>query len=437
MWDWIRKAAGEALQQGAQYLGTANFIEQLLNHPDPQAALLALREKILSFDETDFRSFSNCLNTLIWQAQQNLQNAQQNPGGSSWGSSFEDQLAQFMAESQAGIHSGNSPAVQQATNRLQGLQVIGQYAQQFWQEAQYNQAADPAQFVPDPVTDTSSGRQSQADEIELAQQMMQLDSQLMQCMPMTMPGQANESLLSTLDTLRQEYETLLRNAPPNGQLVKTEDLQTKIGQCYYYAGMTVESLRDDQRALSYYEQALPWFRQAANASEIATTEKKIHELELLLNDNLDDRIRDIQQQLSQSGEDLQKVRLLIDLGHIQLRADAAYDALDSFHQAESLLDDLGYQNPAGQDLATALMTSMQELQAGTLQAGNTPIETLVALRGLYLELYMGLAQAYRDDNPEQADHYLQLAEQLDDPQQNAAFAQQLGQLMANFNQPGS
>lgn len=435
MWDWIKKTAGEALQQGAQYLGHATFIEELLNHPDPRAALLALREQVSSFDETDYQFFSNCLNTLLWQAQQDLQNARQNPGGSSWGGSFEDQLAQFMAESQAGIHAGNSPAVQQAANRLQELQLVSQYARQFWQEARFAQP-DP---TPRPVANQAPagaghGVSNPAEEIELAQQMMRLDSQLLQCMPLTMPGQADESLLSTLKALRQHYETLLRLAPPDSQLVKADYLQTKIGQCDYFAGMTIESLRDDARALDYYEQALARFRQAGNADEIATTEKKIHELRLLLNENLDDRMQDLRNRLAQSGEDLQRVRLLIDLGYLQLRADASYDALDSFKAAEALLEKLGHRNPAGEDLATALLSSLQDLQAGTRQAGDTPIENLVGLRGLYLELYMGLAQACRDDDPEQADHYLRLAEQLDDPQQNADFEQQLRQLISQFNE---
>ena len=134
MWDWIKATAANAVSAGAQYLIDVSFIDGLLNMTYDQA-YQTLRQKMFELDDQGYQAFCNALNAMYGQTQQQLNATDQYGSGESWGSSFEDQMAQSLAEIQAGVTHGPSPAFQQLQSRLQNLHAVGQHAQTFRQEA--------------------------------------------------------------------------------------------------------------------------------------------------------------------------------------------------------------------------------------------------------------------------------------------------------------
>jgi hypothetical protein len=128
MWNWLKDAAKQLMHGGASYLHHRMFLLSLFNMA-PQQAHWMLKQKIAAMDDEETKSFSVTLSSMISEAQQAIPQAGH---GSSWGVSFEDHMAQFMADAQAGFPS--SQVTTQAQMFLQGLNTIAYYAQQFYQE---------------------------------------------------------------------------------------------------------------------------------------------------------------------------------------------------------------------------------------------------------------------------------------------------------------
>ena len=145
MWGWLKDAAKQFIHMGANYLQNRAFILSLFNMA-PQQAYWVLKQKIEAMDDETLRSFSVTLSGMIGEAQQA---AQQASDASSWGTSFEDRTAQFMAEAQAGFPS--SQQVNQAQMYVQGLHTIANYAQQFYQEKLTRAAQQPPVVTAQPA----------------------------------------------------------------------------------------------------------------------------------------------------------------------------------------------------------------------------------------------------------------------------------------------
>ena len=462
MWDFIKQMAGAALEQAGNYMGHAAFIEQLLNQTSYEAATQLLYQRLSTFEQADFDTFQNTLGFTFNQAQAQLTQARQNPGGESWGGSFEDQMAQFMAESQAGYYSGNSPAVQQAEKRVNDLQLAAQISQQMWVEIQNQKSTAQVHNSPPVeqsvgVSDTpSASRRMEAfqrhlrniealggtssaatgnlaattegeemSEIDAMKHSLSLDQQLSMAMMKVMPGSATEELVEQLDDLADAYDELLDVLDDSWSILDRPGLKSKIGQCCYFAGMACESLRDDEEALEYYQQALQVFVEADNHAEVEKTKAKLAELRLIVEDDPDQQVEQLQAQLLDSSlQGMARAEALINLGQTVLRTGDSYAAQEALHEAETVLQEAGIDNPAATDMAQVLLESMQSLKSGEIQAGDTPIERSVKVRGLYQQLYMALSSAYRDDDLEKADHYLKLAEEMDSTSASQDFGKQ-------------
>lgn len=464
MWDWIRKAAGAVLETGAGYLRHLNAIQQIMNAPSYEAAVERLRGHVFGMDgEAEYRLFMTVVGQQIQQAEQALQQARENPGGDSWGNSFEDRMAQHMAEIQAGYHAGNSPHVQAAEKRLHDLNLLARYAQQFWQErAPELQAPDPpppstgpevaepdepapaermAAFQrharailgdPVPAAPGADAAPAPLGEIEALQAMLAADRRLTRGMMATMPGSASAGIVEELSDLHRSYARILRDAPGDSSLIEPADLRRKMGQCQELAGRAWESLRDDAAALARYERALAEFRQAGDGAEAERMERKIRDLQILLSGDHDAEILAIQERLDTVARpSLEAAELLIALGVACTHAGDAFAGREHLHQAETMLRAMGIEPPSAEQLASDLFGSMQALLGGAAGTTPAPIEASMKVRAVYKQLYQALSAAYRDSDPADADfeenlaladRYLKAWEAMDSRQQSDAFS---------------
>lgn len=139
MWDWMKKAGQKAVEIGAGYLDNRAFINSLLDM-SPEQAEGELQDKLMPMDSVAYSGFMITVATMCQGAKQDIRRlAASQESNRSWGNSFENQYAQFMTESSSGFSNQNSPALQRAELRLQGLEAISDRASQIYQTKQSRQ----------------------------------------------------------------------------------------------------------------------------------------------------------------------------------------------------------------------------------------------------------------------------------------------------------
>jgi tetratricopeptide (TPR) repeat protein len=482
MWEFLKKTAGAALEYGAAYLLHLNAIQQIMNAPDYDVAIQRLRDYVFRLEsQEDFDHFLSVVAQQHQSAQTELQNAKQNPSGESWGNSVEDRIAQSMAEIQAGYHSGNSASVQQAEKQLHDLVLLRQYAEQFWAEAQSTHSMPPPQVpVPEQILENPPFEQevrpaerkaafekhmqsilsmSSSDEAPAAMAtgagepleemaaltlLLEADRRSMEGMMKSLPGIATPETISLLEECHDTYARILKDGPTDSSLLLPADLHKKMGQSLEFAGNASESLRDDQGALDYFRRALNEFDLAGDDNEQARMTGKISKLETLLSGDQDAEILALQES-SSSGQDLtlEEVERLIALGAAYSKAGDMFAARDNLEAAETMLADMGVEEPPAQDLARDLMSSMQSIMDGSRGEEPTAVETSMKHRGLFKQLYQLLSAAYRDADPEdpnyeadlaRADEYMSKWERMDSQAENKQFSSEaLSLLQGQFS----
>lgn len=134
MWDFLKRAGQAVVDAGAMYMQTGQLVQRLFSLPQEQA-LRELQAHVAHLDDAQFRGFLNALSTLAATERQNATNALNQPQtGPSWGTSFEDQLAQSIAEIQCGRSGPSDEAsafANAANQRAAACEVVFQLAQQF------------------------------------------------------------------------------------------------------------------------------------------------------------------------------------------------------------------------------------------------------------------------------------------------------------------
>ncbi|MBA1148430.1 hypothetical protein H0Z60_15380 [Ectothiorhodospiraceae bacterium WFHF3C12] len=467
MWDWIKKAAGAALETGAEYLGHLGVIQQVMNAPSYEAAIQRLHQHIFSLEnEAQFRLFMSAVRQQTHQAEQALQQARQNPSGESWGGSFEDRMAQRLAELRAGYHAGNSPHVQAAEKHLNDLGLLAQYAQLFWQERAAQLQTPEAQSPPEtpetpetpepPAPEPTPERQREAfqrhaeeilggttpvapptgtgpmGEIEAMQAVLDADRQLTRGMVSCMPGTATAETVQVLSDLHAVYANILARAPKDSTLVDPADLRRKMGQCLEFAGRACESLGRDAEALDYFNRAFDAFKEAGDSDDTARLTAKIRDLEIILSGDQEADIMALQQRLDTVARpSLDAVELLIGLGAAHNHRDDAFSAREHLHQAETMLQAMGVAQPGPEQLADALSGLLGAAPDSANVPDLTPIQTGMRIRGIYKQLYQSLSAAYRNTDPADpdfeenlglADQYLGAVESMDSARESQAFS---------------
>jgi hypothetical protein len=135
MWDWLKNAAKKGLELGAEYLEYKAFIDTLFTGTQ-EVAIQRLHQRVQGMSDREYKGFITTLYSLIATTQSNLQQLQaQARSGGSWGSTFEDQYAQFMAGASTGPTPEQQQAITMTEGYLQGLNSIAQLSESFHNQA--------------------------------------------------------------------------------------------------------------------------------------------------------------------------------------------------------------------------------------------------------------------------------------------------------------
>ncbi|MEL6839534.1 MAG: hypothetical protein AAFP85_09595 [Pseudomonadota bacterium] len=456
MWDILKKAAGVVLERGADYLVQATAVQTILNSADFDSGVAALRDHIYGLEsEASFNTFLVVVQNRHQEALQAVEQARHDEAGS-WGNTVEDRMARSMAHLRAGIPQGQSAAVQQAEQFVETMVLMDKYARQFWHEAeamraqnQTNEEPEEPEGGPAPAGEQRAGfakylADFNADasnkpaidvpetgpltDMQALSLQMHADSRTTRLMIATMPGQATEEVVTGLEETYAMYARVLRDMPDDATLTNRDYVMAGMARAQEFAGNACDSLRQEARALPYYEKALNYLEMLGDTTNAEKLRQKIS----VLKENMSGDIDGAVERLSSPRSDfLDEMNRLLDLAGVQQQGGDRHKALELLHKVEAALDDEGIAPPSGDAMANDLMQSMAGLMSGEVVAGNTAVERTVKIRAVFQSLYSMLARVYGTPDPDhpdasadmdKADAYHKKWEALDNPADNTAFS---------------
>lgn len=464
MWDWLKETAGKLWNAGIQYATHYAFVAQTVKLPDSDA-IERLRNRVNELDDSDYAAFRETINFMISEAENSVKQLE-DQALNSWGGFIEDRIAYLGAHLNAGSSPYETPEVQQARAYLERLQGAGYYADQFRQQLLSRKKAEQTAYSteseePDAATrisqrmeaftkhansifgtflkqneddaadddaeDDATASREPMTSLEAMQLFVKTDSRVTGLMVRVMPQSVSEEIVNEFLDAARDYERVLA-VEPLGGVYTQNDVRSKIGMCFDFAGRAKELLRDYQAAIGHYKEAVCWFEGAGNTAEAKRISEAVRRIEIYNSGDVDaEMAAEKQKLLEDSSDSLMNAGTWVNLGEAHLRNYDDQGALECFRQAEEMLERLGMKNPGSENLAIALISSIKSIQGGA-RAGATTIEEQIKVRQLYQRIYDGFATACETIDPDESARYAKLAENMDSRQASQEFGQHVQNL---------
>jgi hypothetical protein len=236
MFDWLAKGAAKFLQAGTEYFQTQAFLQTLAGVPQQQA-LAMLQAHVTSLDDEAYKRFVGYVWSMLASEQQNLQSGQGAANDpNSWGSSVEDHIAYYQAHIQAGPQPNYG--AQQAAARVQGLQLVLRFSQQFRSQMAQPRPSTPL-FGASPASTPAAGNSAPAGGGEFSQLFGVLQSQYDK---EVRSGRIAPERKSMLDSVMRELGDTV-NAPKGG----LEDQMASVARVRALMGRMSEAVQNPSR----------------------------------------------------------------------------------------------------------------------------------------------------------------------------------------------
>jgi hypothetical protein len=260
-------------------------------------------------------------------------------------------------------------------------------------------------------------------EMDAAFRRIELDREQTRLLPLTQAGLANAEVLDRLTRLADAYRRLADRVPVDSQLVTRQELMEKVGLTLSMAARTAELLAEDARALDLHQQTIDTYQSIGAVNEVDKARERFDHVRRKMDDDPEQEIMCLRERLLQlpnpGSDPVERADILIDLGFALLAVDSPFEARGHLHEAEALLARVG--EPAPEQLAEDLMATMRILQGGGDVTEGTPLQDSLGRRGLWKQLYMGLAAAYKDTDPAREKDYNAKAQQMDSRSASDSF----------------
>ena len=250
-------------------------------------------------------------------------------------------------------------------------------------------------------------------DLEKVHRLMEIDSRYVAAIQKVMPGQASQAIIGELQGVLKSYALLYREGEPSFKFYTLDDLVGKMANSTEFIARAYESLADLEKAKEHYERAAQLFEGIGRKDEADRVRTTVDRADLAATGDVDTDIKRLQEELAGLPEQsLQRVAVRVELGELTSRAGDDFEAASILRTAIDELRSLGYEEPGAEDVASSLEATLRGIEDGTAKAGETALERLVLVRGLYMRLYLALAQAARETDPEEARRYQGLAQSL-------------------------
>lgn len=265
--------------------------------------------------------------------------------------------------------------------------------------------------APEPLTD-----------LQAMQRLIEIDGRYLVVMPRIMPGLASEESLQELKNIAADYQDLLEHTPVGNQFFTQDDVRKKIADTLNFAGHMAVTLRDYPEARGHYASAVGMYASLGHMDDVARINANLAELDLTEEGNVNKEMTRLRSELAAlPGDSLEHADILVQLAALYSGSGDDFEARKLFHQAETLLN-AKFPDPGGGDLAGALTRTLLRMSGNDPEPDLPSIETMMEVRGLYKQLYLGLARSYQDIDPDEAERYRAKAERPDDRANNDEFS---------------
>lgn len=272
-------------------------------------------------------------------------------------------------------------------------------------------------------------------DLEKVHRLMEIDSRYVAAIPKIMPGQASKAVIGELQGVLKSYALLYREGEPSFKFYTLDDLVGKMANTTEFIARAYETLTDLEQAKEHYERAAQLFESVGRNDEAERVRTTVARAELAAAGDVDADIGRLRSDLAGLSEpSIQRVGVRVELGELTSRAGDDFEATSILRAALDELQGLGFEEPRADDAAAALDATLRAFEDGTAKAGETELERLVLVRGLYMRLYLALAQAARETDPEEARRYQGLAQTLNESEELVNKAvQRFGELFAQMS----
>jgi TPR repeat protein len=268
-----------------------------------------------------------------------------------------------------------------------------------------------------------------------AQKLMEIDARYVAVIPRVMPGQVDQAVIDELRDVLEGYRRLHEEGAPTFAFYTLDDLVGKMANTTEFIARAHETLTDLEQAEVHYEQAAKLFDSVGRHDEAERCRTTIARAQLAATGDVDADVRRLRGVLDRLSEpSLERVGVMVELGELTSKAGDDFEAASLLRQALEELQGLGLEEPQAEDMAASLEATLRSIDDGTARPGETEVERVILVHGLYLRLYMALAQAARETDPEEARRYQGRAQALHGGKEFAAEAVQ--RLMERFGAIG-
>ena len=246
----------------------------------------------------------------------------------------------------------------------------------------------------------------------------------------TMPEKVNKTVVESLKRILADYEQLLQSGPPEYPYYTVEDVKNRIADTTEFIGRAYESLGEIEQAKNYYQRAANQFKEIGQDQKSQNCENNLAQLINYDRGNVDLEIKRLYSALETLPEKtLAHIKVLIELAELLSQNDDDYKAEKLLKTAEKELDESQGQ-PSGTDIAKALTQSLQMIQSGENFQQESPIETKILVRGLYMRLYSCLVRIYgRKGAQENFESYQKKLDQMGKQEINQDFSEQMQKVL--------
>jgi tetratricopeptide (TPR) repeat protein len=261
------------------------------------------------------------------------------------------------------------------------------------------------------------------DDLAKTRRLIEIDQRYVVAMPDTMPGRASEAAIKSFESIKADYDALIDAGPPSFALYKIEDVMVKSADVTESIARTYDSLRNDAQAAVYYEQAATAYERCGHPDKAQRCRSALAQVKLSAGGDIDDELQRLQAwRDTLDPASLEHAKATVQLGELFSAAGDDFEAERYLREAEASLQQGGFDNPGGGNLADALTQSVSRILSGEHVSGPTDIETQMAVRDLHRRIYLAYAQIYRTSDPDRAAELLKKAEAMDSSDVNQQFS---------------
>ena len=265
-----------------------------------------------------------------------------------------------------------------------------------------------------------------SDDVGKARRLIEIDQRYLMAMPSTMPGQASEAVVAMFESIKADYEALIQAGPPSFPLYSVDDVHVKVADVTESIARTYDSLRNDEQAAMHYERAAEGYERHGHADKAQRCRNAIAQIRLSADGNIDDELQRLQKVLATlPPPSLEHAKTTVQLAELYSAAGDDFEAEEQLKRAQQELQQLGYDNPGGGNLAEALAQSMNGILSGEARSGPSTIEIQMLVRDLYRRMYLAYAQIYRSTDADAAAEWLKKAEAMDSSDMNEQFSNEM------------